>query len=286
MNQKDKIHKGRDDQSCNDKDHERVKAGDDISELEGEFIKRLEAINAVTTKKISGSKLDKAFLIIPIVALTISFLSFSSKTSNTGVLKDKFKSDLSQAITNGADLRAVKQMYVNRHIESTRNITSLFQSGKEYYTVEAPLSIILEDIRTDLFINGNRNTDNKININIGNLSTERLDSLISEYNQKNPFDRLESSQKDAFENLQLKLSDRYDFVKSDINKIADELVYKNALVDKYLNSSNYSFWISVFAFAFALVMSSIQIYMNRSSKVQALVGAAVAKAIVGREKTA
>jgi len=41
---------------------------------------------------------------------------------------------------------------------------------------------------------------------------------------------------------------------------------KNLLVNKYLDKSNLSYWISILALALTIILSTIQIYQNRNSK--------------------
>ncbi|MGA2939891.1 MAG: hypothetical protein ABSF52_22730 [Syntrophobacteraceae bacterium] len=83
----------------------------------------------------------------------------------------------------------------------------------------------------------------------------------------------------------MKSGDKFAEVQNDIGKIADELYHKNVLVDKYLNNSNFSFWISVFALAYAVIISSVQIYIIRPSKVQTLIKTAVETAMFERDKS-
>ena len=60
-------------------------------------------------------------------------------------------------------------------------------------------------------------------------------------------------------------SNEYSNIQSDVMKIADELKYKNGLVDKYLNKSEISFYISIAAIIITIILSVFQIIQSNLS---------------------
>lgn len=139
----------------------------------------------------------------------------------------------------------------------TKSIYKVFNQNDEYYSGDVSLSKILEDIRTSLFIT-----------KVDNVSVSKIDRLIREHSERNPFDALEANQKDIFENLRMKSANNYSYIKTDVDKLASEIETKNALVNKYLNLSNNSFWVSIFALFISVVIGIYQIYQNRSSRLK------------------
>jgi hypothetical protein len=129
----------------------------------------------------------------------------------------------------------------------------VWTTATTHYPISVPLSVVLEDIRTDLFINGD--ADKSL--------IPLVDGLITQHFQTNPFDNLETTQKDNFERLREKTGDRYTSVQAEVTKIADELYAQNLLTKQYLRHSTISFWVSIAALAFSLVIGGIQIYQGR-----------------------
>ena len=94
------------------------------------------------------------------------------------------------------------------------------------------------------------------------LFYDNLIRVIEENNYHNPFDNLNDSQIYYFENIKDKTGEEYEIIQADIVKIADELYNKNQLVDRYLARSTTSFWISISALIFTIVLSLFQIFQN------------------------
>jgi hypothetical protein len=113
-----------------------------------------------------------------------------------------------------------------------------------------PLSVVLEDIRADLFLNSNSNR----------AVVEQIDALIAQHLQINPFDRLEPTQKDQFERLREKIGENYDAVQLEVTRIADELQARNLLTQQYLRKSTVSFWVSITGLSFSLIIGVLQVY--------------------------
>lgn len=214
-----------------------------------------EAIIRAREKEKSSSRksLWSLTLLSFVVALTsMVFSIFISSGSYTP--KDKLQSLIITAISNGADLRAIKHIYVNREKSSGGLLKPLY-SVSNVYPYNVALSVVLEDIRTQQYLKGGEKD-----------LLPSVNKLIDNHTHINPFDRLEPVQRDYFENIQIKLGKDYDQVSIEVNKLADELYNKNSLVDQYLKDSTTSFWVSVSALLFSILISAYQLYSGRDSR--------------------
>ncbi len=171
----------------------------------------------------------------------------------TTISKAELKGDIVTAIKNNADLRAIKQIYNNRHRAAG---WWNFVDPRTHYAFSVPLSAVLEDIRADVFVA--HDSDKSL--------LPVLDKLTAEQSQTNPFDALESDQKDHFERLRERLGERYVGVQDEVGKIADQLYAKNILTQQYLRHSTISFWVSVVGLFLAIVVGSVQLYQGRTAR--------------------
>ncbi len=199
------------------------------------------------------------------LALTFGINSFVSKID--------IKSQIITAIGNDCDLRVIKNIFENRKI-IIKGLTKIFSKMDYHYTRDVPLSKVLEDIRSDVFTTS---PDNKPILN-------DLDKIIYEHNERNPFDALEPSQKDYFENIRFKAAANYKDIRKDVDKLATELEMKNSLVTKYLNRSTTNYWISIIALIFALTIGLYQLFQNRSSRLKQFISSALAESSSEKSK--
>jgi len=212
-----------------------------------------------------ATSLTMGAFILGLVSLFMS-LYFAN---NDFTSKEKIQKSIITAITNEADLRAIKQIYLNRE-KTSRGVTQIFKAEENLYSYGVPLSMVLEDIRTNMYLT---------KTNIGLL--DKVDSLIELHTHINPFDKLEPAQRDYFENIKIKLKADYSDVIPEVNKIANELHNKNSLVDEYLKDSKTSFWVSVFALLFSIVVSGYQLFNGRASRIQRMIAEGMSKVVVG-----
>ena len=227
---------------------------------------RLVNSTNVGMKRIDQRARLMLWLLIPLTLLTLTVVSIKLGSEGAPyVRKTDIKTSIVTAIENGADLRATKNIFENRNAQK-KGIKNIFSEMREYYKLETPLSKVLEDIRSSIY---ETDTDKK----------EVLDSLnriISEHQERNPFDTLEQNQKAYFENIRLKSGEQYSKIQNDMDKLATELESKNVLVNKYLKQSTTSFWISIMALIFSLSIGSFQIFQNRSSRLRLFTASALA----------
>ena len=194
------------------------------------------------------------------MSISISLLILLNTDNQSYFRKDIVKHELYQLIKNGGELELVKHLYDNRVCVSA--FKTLFlndeEKTKDYYKNDIGLNIILRDLLTDYYLKKDSICDS--------LLYDNLVAIIYQYEAKNPFDNLKDNQKYYFVNIQTKLnSNEYSNIQSDVMKIADELKYKNGLVDKYLNKSEISFYISIAAIIITIILSVFQIIQSNLS---------------------
>ena len=178
------------------------------------------------------------------------------------VEKAVVKRELSTVIKGDPSLKTVQRVYEKRKV-----IKPVFNSKinrDEYYTENTPLSSILYDLKIDYLSPENTDQDT--------LYYSRLEYIIQENEYQNPFEGLEELQRHYFEDLRYRIGDEYDIVQEDVIQIAKELDQKNQLVSKYLNKSNTSFRISIWALIATCCLSLFQIIqgIRSSNKIKAL----------------
>jgi len=225
----------------------------DKERLIKERMKRVEKITRLASFMI-------AFSTLTLVAVLFNLSGEGSRY----VRKSDIKTSVVKAIENGADLRAIKNIFENRNIQKW-GIKNIFSEMHEYYKLETPLSKVLEDIRSGIY---ETDTDKK-------GVFDSLNSIILEHQERNPFDALEQNQKDYFENIRLRSGEQYSRIQNEVDKLATELESKNALVNKYLKQSTTSFWVSIIALIFSLSIGVFQIFQSRSSRLRLFIASAL-----------
>lgn len=186
-----------------------------------------------------------------------TFLIFNEFISkNNYISKAILHENIIKAINNGADLRSVKQVYINRESQPLSYL-SFSKSENNYYSIDVPLSIVLEDVRANLYLK-DKSPDS--------LIVNKLDNIIGEHSQVNPFDKLNNLQKESFQNIRQKLGGSFPSINSELNRITDELYNKNILVEEYLKDSRTSFWVSICGLFISIIIGLYQIYLSKYSK--------------------
>ena len=225
----------------------------DFNRINTEFLQTMKEIERSSAKRSAYS-----LSVFALLATILSFVLSAYISNEKYTQKDKLQESIIVAVNNGADLRAVKHIFLNREIVQ-KSFFQVFKDDTSLYSYNVPLSYVLEDIRTGMFLAGSESNQR-----------EAINKLIEEHTHLNPFDRLEPIQRDYFENIKIILKDDYQKIYREVNKVADELHTKNLLVDEYLKDSNTSFWISVIALIFSIAVSSYQIFNSRGSRMQRL----------------
>lgn len=169
--------------------------------------------------------------------------------------KSELITSLSKAISNKADLESVKTIFSNRNIDRAFT-TRIFTNNKDSYIEPISLDIVLSDMKAEYFLNAPQNSE----------YLPLLNQIIKEHKEVNPFDKLLIHQKDRFDNIRIKLDDKYSAIENDVVKISDELNKQNELVREYLSDSTISLVISITGLCFALVISLIQIFQSKKKQ--------------------
>lgn len=190
-----------------------------------------------------------------VFVLLIGFMVYViDRSSDTYANKNLVQSTMSKTIRNGGSIDEV------RHIFETRQLKEmpLFVNSSDFidssYRSEVPLSHILADLLVDYYMRNPADNDT--------LYITRLHEIVEDYNAVHPFDALEEGQKYYLENIRQKLDSNYILIQDDILKLGDELDRKNLLVNKYLEKSELSFWISILAVVITVFLSFWQIRQN------------------------
>ena len=225
--------------------------------METEEEKKQESYNEAISKTFKIEAI-KAFFYASLLGMSIAaFIAILPSSNPEGQMytqKSTIKELMRNTIKNGGDLDVIKHIYNTR---SSKGLLWPFYDRKEdYYLYDYPLSGILNDLKVD-YLQDSKGKDS--------VYYAVLCNIISENDKQNPFDNLEDNQKYSFESILAKLDTTYVIIKPDVVKIAEELNNKNQLVNKYLNKSDWSFYISISALIITIFLSLYQIYQNYST---------------------
>jgi len=188
-----------------------------------------------------------------LLVFVFRFFVLQEKFPSSSSFPKKIRVEIKNAIGNGAKLDVVKHIYNNRKIEEPQILKYLFFRLEDFYSESTSLSTILYDIKVDCYQRPP----------IDSVFIEKLETIILENEEINPFDKLESNQKIMFENIRKLLNENYSPIQDDLNRIADEMNNKNILVEKYLAKSSLSFWISIGAVGITVFFGLFQIVLNK-----------------------
>ena len=220
----------------------------------------IDAIKALRIeKKQVRKRLYRLILFIPIAlssSMAALILAISNPEDKKYTEKVPIKEVMRNTIKNGGELSSIKHIYNTRNIENVFFYNPFSDKRKNFYTDDYPLSGILNDLLVD-YLQDSKDKDSVYYV--------ALCHIIAENEKQNPFDNLEENQKYSFESIQVKLDSTYTKISPDVIKIAEELNSKNQLVNKYLNKSDISFYISIAALIITILFSAFQIYQNYST---------------------
>lgn len=165
--------------------------------------------------------------------------------------KKSLQEQITSIISNNGDLRSIKHALATQPLIG--DLKLIFTSKQGYYPDNIALSSVLDDLRVIAYTSGNTEL------------LPKLDPIISEYEETNPFDNLQPSQKDYFESIRSKSGETYNKISNEVNNLAEELHQKNLLTNEYLADSKTSYWISIIALLISLLIGGYQIYAARPS---------------------
>lgn len=213
--------------------------------------KREEKSEETLVKK-RNNRAYVVFLSIYVIVVFIIIYGSYKYQNMVFINKEELKQNIISSIENNADLEIVKDIFYDKRYEKSDYVTNLkyrfYLSNLYYEKKDLTLDVLLKEIRNDLYINNTSKDSNK------DYFSKRLELLMQENREKNPFDLLSDIQKEYFENLRIKLKNKntYDDVKNDVENIVSELNEKNRLVNDYLDKSNISYYLSIVALILAI----------------------------------
>ncbi len=182
-----------------------------------------------------------AVLISSVVASAVLITSFRVvDPTREGVFVDKLRlqQQMEKAIKGGADLRAVRQLFNSRERQAP-DFRSLFGADRSSARYREPLALttILEDLRASAFLQ-----------EAPDLSLVRkIDPLLRQHEQTNPFDKLAPNQRVDFETVRTRLGDNYGHVQQSIERIVNELDKQNQVASEYLADAKLGLYLSIVA---------------------------------------
>ncbi|EAS44796.1 hypothetical protein C9J48_23965 [Photobacterium profundum] len=227
-----------------------------------------DTLNSIdsTKEKVSTEREIDRMLLNPSMFI-IAFLFYGGLIwqfwlSDDDVYVDKLvtKINVTKMVENGADLESIKHFYGNLTGEEWGFIYRWDKDKANFYLIDTPLLTVLKDLKSDTYLDSNFSSKQR----------DGLNTIIAEYQQRNPFEGLEQAQKDSFENIRTKLANNFDDVSSDFYKISEDLKQKNLLVNQYLSDSKTSLYVSIasLAFAFITTFGSQYFYWRRKKNIK------------------
>ena len=220
---------------------------DYIKDREAEIKEANITIEKAFNNYLSGYKINWIPMISIMIVVVLAVFIFSLLFQSTLLEKTPLLTNISIAIENNADIKIIMHIFNSAKEEAGFSIRAVFKKDKtSFYNVDAiTLNNILMDIKSQYYVHSLTNSSDFI---------LKINKLIEENNEINPFDKLESNQKYFFQNIRNKSKDNYLLIKEDVNFICEELSYRNKLVNKYLSNSKASLIISIIAIIIALFL--------------------------------
>lgn len=173
--------------------------------------------------------------------------------------KSSFERKISAIINNGGGLESIKhiQKNIDNADEKKSYCNYLFDKEVIEVTDKPNLTNLLFNLKAQYYEDTSKAFINDIN---------SLNSIIAKYNTTNPFDNLEENQRYLFNNVVNQSDTLYQYIEEDVNKIVDELVYKNDLVKEYLSNAKSSYRNSIIAMSISTLSLLLVVYINFINK--------------------
>lgn len=220
------------------------------------YLDDIRSINAYRKRSTILMVLLMLFFILMMTSLFIATLNEEEQWGSKRFVKADMQNKLALIVRHGGSLETVKHIYAAREYKDYSLLDFFKVDNDKYYYEPTSLSFILND----LLVNSYQDSTYQDSIYMAHLQQIRI-----EHEKKYPFDGLEDTQKNLFENIVIKLGDRYEIVQSDMTKLANEIQHQNQLVRTYLNKSNTSYIISIIALIITIATASYQIYQSHKT---------------------
>ena len=222
----------------------------------------VESINKESEKEKENLYMNKLFndplmLIFGFLFYGAIAWYFISSEDELFIKKEPLKADITQMITNEANLDSLKHYFNNAEKIEWGFIYGWSNDKKDYYELPTSVVNVFKDIQSEFYLKTDSST----------LDINRVVELIKEHEQRNPFDELSVIQKDQFNNIRIKLGSNYEAVEQEFNKLSNDMKHNNKLINQYLSDSKTSLYVSIASLLFALIttIGSQVVYRKRSS---------------------
>ncbi|EMY70481.1 hypothetical protein [Leptospira vanthielii] len=185
---------------------------------------------------------DTVFSLVLMIGISFWFIH----KCNYGTNKNELTQQLTSAIVNKAPLSDLRLIFERRNEE-----LFYLNETKEYDSDKILFENVLEDIKLKEYQKDKKN--------------EEIINSINKYLETNkethPFDGLSIDHKSLFERIRQKSGKNYMYISEDIHQIASHLINANNILERYMNRSEQSFWVSILSFIVATILGVYQIFL-------------------------
>ena len=174
-------------------------------------------------------------------------------------LSKNIKYDLEKAILLDCNYEDLKIIYDKKE---RIDIRKRFIRDNDFYDTSVDLAYILEDMVFDYYSSNTKDS----------LYISKVKYFIKESREKDPFDKLNESQKELFITLRENSGESYNLIKENLLSISEELNNKNETIELYLDKSNQSYIFAIVALFLTilqitpLIWKKVKYFMNKNDK--------------------
>lgn len=178
------------------------------------------------TNFVIKSQLFKRLIsVFPGLMVGLTFIvAFFLGQQNSRIDKTKLLDDFDTMINNGASLEVIQEAY-----DARKEIRRLFYRSSNYVPFDTPLSKLLSELRFSIY--GSDSVRYK-------STAVEIAAIIQDQRHTDPFDNLNSSQREYFDNIRIKLGSEYPTIEQEVRNISSIVYEKTQLTGKYLKRSN------------------------------------------------
>ena len=221
--------------------------------------------NKLSRKRLADKKSLFDHMLSTVVLMVVTTLFIAAvftvlETKNKYVGKNDIREPIVNAINKGTELEDIKIIYSKKSQPINIAFWALFKEHLYYETSSLTLQVVLEDLKVaKLTQQDNLNDDDE-------KFLRKLEGLLGTYHKVNPFDGLDDQDIRDFKNISQSIGENeYHSIEDEIQSLASSMKTKNDLINQYLNSSNLSLYLSIFAIALTCGIFLYQTFVSRKS---------------------
>ncbi|PTO69377.1 hypothetical protein [Vibrio splendidus] len=221
--------------------------------------RKLSKKRVADKKSLFGQMLSTAVLMV-VTSFFIAMALTVLETKNKYVGKNDIREPIVNAINKGTQLEDIKIIYSKKSQPINIAFWALFKGHLYYETSSLTLQVVLEDLKVaKLTQSDSLSVDDKKFIG-------KLEGLLETYHKVNPFDGLDDQDIRDFKNISQSIGENeYHSIEDEIQSLASSMKTKNDLINQYLNSSNLSLYLSIFAITLTCIIFLYQTFVSRKS---------------------